>query len=503
MPLVQGQVLQNRYRVARLLGQGGFGAVYRGWDLNLNKPVAIKENLDISPEAQKQFQNEAQILSGLSHPNLPRVTDHFLLPDMGQYLVMDFVEGEDLQSMLDEHGRLPETQVLPWMEQVCDALGYLHTRQPPIIHRDIKPANIKITPQGQAMLVDFGISKIYDPVLKTTVGARAVTPGYSPPEQYGHGTTDQRSDLYALGATMYTLLTGQEPPESIERMANNVPLTPPRQITPMISTSVESAILRACELVTTHRLQSVNEFRQALKSQPFMAMPPVPQPPIAQPRPGTPMPVPTAGPGHLEFRGTWADLLGAVLVVVVLSFVTFGLYAPWGYVHIRRVVIANTYHQNRPLQFDGSGLGAFGQFLIIALLSTVTLGLYAILGFAQVSMLQWEASHTILPDGRRLEFRGSALGLFVETLIVVFFSLITLGLYFFWGYVRLRRYIVSNLYPQQSSQPMQFTGAGTEFFGVMLVNALLSMITFGLYALLMFGEVRTLKWDASNTIVPS
>jgi eukaryotic-like serine/threonine-protein kinase len=266
MPLTPGQVLQSRYRVIALLAQGGFGAVYQSWDNNLGKPVAIKENLDTSPEAQRQFQREASILSNLSHPNLTRVTDHFFIAGLGQYLVMDFVEGEDLQAMLDRARRpLPEAQVLAWIDQVCDALEYLHAQKPSVIHRDIKPANIKITPQGRAVLVDFGISKIYDPQLKTTLGARAVTPPYSPPEQYGQGSTDPRSDIYALGATLYTLLTGQEPPESVDRVSNGLPLTPPRQWMPSLSPQIDAAILRACEINRTQRYQSARELRLALR----------------------------------------------------------------------------------------------------------------------------------------------------------------------------------------------------------------------------------------------
>ena len=164
-----------------MLGQGGFGAIYRAWDLNLESPRAIKENLDTSPQAQRQFKRETQILDKLVHANLPRVIDHLIIPNQGQYLVMDFVEGQDLGEMLWS-GPLPEARLLPWIIQVYDALIYLHAQNPPVIHRDIKPGNIKITPEGKAMLVDFGISKIYDPALSTTVGARAVTPGYSPPE---------------------------------------------------------------------------------------------------------------------------------------------------------------------------------------------------------------------------------------------------------------------------------------------------------------------------------
>jgi serine/threonine-protein kinase len=247
MPLQTGQVINNRYRIAKLLGQGGFGAVYRAWDMNIEASCALKENLDTTPEAQKQFRREAVILANLQHPNLPRVRDHFIIQGQGQYLVMDFVEGEDLQQMLDKQGGpLPESQVLPWIEQVCEALTYLHNQHPPIIHRDIKPANIKITPQGRAMLVDFGIAKVFDPHLSTTRGARAVTPGYSPQEQYGQGKTDARSDVYALGATLYALLTGVEPVESLQRVFSD-PLTAPEGINPTITPKTADTIRQAMQ----------------------------------------------------------------------------------------------------------------------------------------------------------------------------------------------------------------------------------------------------------------
>ena len=113
MTLSVGQVVDNRYRIVKLLGQGGFGAVYRAWDTRLERPCALKENLASYPEAEKQFGKEATILANLNHPNLPRVIDHFTVPEQGQYLVMDFVEGEDLQQMLDRRGPLPEEEVLP------------------------------------------------------------------------------------------------------------------------------------------------------------------------------------------------------------------------------------------------------------------------------------------------------------------------------------------------------------------------------------------------------
>jgi serine/threonine protein kinase len=266
MPLNQGQELNNRYRIVSLIGQGGFGAVYRAWDLNLKRPCAVKENLDTSAEAQKQFDHEMQLLANLHHSNLPRIYDFFFLLGQGQYMVMDFIDGQDLQTMLEAHGPLPEADVVAWVQQICDALSYMHSQTPPVIHRDIKPANIIITSQGRAMLVDFGISKVYDPHLKTTVGARAVTPGFSPWEQYGQGSTDQRSDIYALGATLYTLLTGQEPPESIALMGGTAALDPPRHLNPAISPHVAKTVEKALRTRPTDRFTTAKDLARGLLS---------------------------------------------------------------------------------------------------------------------------------------------------------------------------------------------------------------------------------------------
>lgn len=265
MPISQGEILHNRYRVVKLLGQGGFGAVYRAWDMNLQRPCAIKENLESAAESQEQFQREARMLSNLTHSNLPRVTDYFILPGQGQYLIMDFIEGQDLQDKLDEAGGpLPETRALAWTEGVSDALKYLHSQNPPIIHRDIKPKNIIIDPDGKAFLVDFGIAKVFDASRQTTIGARAVTPGYSPVEQYGHGKTDARSDVYALGATLYSIVTAQVPIESVNR--NETPLVAPRVINSQISPTLENTILTAMELAPSKRYQTMGEFGSALKA---------------------------------------------------------------------------------------------------------------------------------------------------------------------------------------------------------------------------------------------
>jgi len=266
MPLEQGQVLNNRYRIVSLLGQGGFGAVYRAWDINLKRPCAVKENLDATPEAQEQFERTAIILAGLRHPNLALVSDHFFIPGQGQYLVMDYVDGQDLKEILESTGEpISEADAVNWFSQVCDALAYIHGQDPPIIHRDIKPANIKVTPDGKAVLVDFGIAKIYDPNLRTTAGARAVTPGYSPPEQYGMGRTGVRSDIYALGATMYTMLTGLLPPDSVDIMSESVPVPDPiTSKNPKVSAQVNQAVTKAMNVKRRQRFASVTDFKQAL-----------------------------------------------------------------------------------------------------------------------------------------------------------------------------------------------------------------------------------------------
>ncbi len=291
MPLVVGQLLQNRYRIEALLGQGGFGAVYRAVDLNINFRVAIKENLDASPEAQRQFAREAALLVQLRHPSLPRVTDAFFIPGWGSYIVMDLIEGQTLQDMLDHSGAVDEARAVAWLSQVLDALAYLHEQTPPIIHRDLKPANIIVTPQGRATLVDFGIAKVYDPSLLTTTGARAVTPGYSPWEQYKMTGTDTRSDVYAAGATLYALLTGQTPPESIDLMGGLAQLIPPRVLKPRLSPQVEAAIQRAMTIQPTGRFANAGQFRAALSAPPRVTPPMTPtvvvRPPTA-PGPSTP-----------------------------------------------------------------------------------------------------------------------------------------------------------------------------------------------------------------------
>lgn len=266
--LPAGTTLKNNsYRIQRLLGQGSFGAVYLADDLIMNQPCAIKESFDNSPGAQAQFEVEARILANLSHSHLPRVTDNFIEPANGlQYLVMEYVEGQDLGELLEQHGPLPEDKVLAWMDQVLDAVAYLHRYKPrPVIHRDIKPDNIRLLPDGQTVkLVDFGIAKIGGVSDQTWKAARGYTPGFSPPEQYGTGT-DTYSDVYALGATLYNLLTNVIPPESIDIAHSGAKLVPPRHLNPQISLSVEQVVLTAMQLDPQLRFPTAGEIRLALQ----------------------------------------------------------------------------------------------------------------------------------------------------------------------------------------------------------------------------------------------
>ena len=266
MPLKPGATLRHRYRIESVLGQGGMGAVYKAVDINLGVPVAVKENLFTTDEYARQFRREATILASLRHPNLPRVTDHFVVEGEGQYLVMDFIQGEDVRQRLERDGPIPESEALPWFLETCDALSYLHGRQPQIVHRDIKPGNIKITPEGRPMLVDFGLAKIASDTSSTTRGARAMTPGFSPPEQYGMGRTDGRTDIYSLGATIYAALTASIPEDALERALQRAELTPLRKRNPNVSPALARAVEMALAVRPEDRYSTAADFGAALSA---------------------------------------------------------------------------------------------------------------------------------------------------------------------------------------------------------------------------------------------
>jgi len=270
--LTAGTILQNRYRVGSLLNQGGMGAVYRAWDTRLDIPVALKEMTPqpglpsgVLFQLRQQFQQEAQVLARLSHPHLVSVTDFF--EERGNaYLVMNFVEGDNLAKHIEHRGALPEAEVLNWGAQLLSALAYCHSQG--VIHRDVKPLNVIIQPNGQAVLVDFGLVKLWDPHdPRTKTAMRGMgTPEYAPPEQYSGlpSSTDARSDIYGLGATLYHALTGRAPLTATDRIADPRQFAPVRRLNSRVNPRTERVILRAMELERDQRFQSAQEMLAAL-----------------------------------------------------------------------------------------------------------------------------------------------------------------------------------------------------------------------------------------------
>jgi serine/threonine-protein kinase len=278
VPLKAGEVLRGRYRISRIIGQGGMGSIYLADDLRLEgRSCALKEvehDRSLPPElvqqAREQFLREATVLARLDHPNLPKVSDFFSISTR-DYLVMDYVPGKDLRTIMLEarHDNtfLSEGVVLNWAAQLADALEYLHTQDPPILHRDIKPSNLKLTPSGLLKLVDFGLVKLLaSGEVTITVLQGQGTALYTPLEQYGgdSGHTDVRSDIFAFGSTLYHLLTNTPPADARDRFLNPEHLVPPRQINPEISTKTEKAILWAMNLHPDERPASIEEFKNAL-----------------------------------------------------------------------------------------------------------------------------------------------------------------------------------------------------------------------------------------------
>ena len=272
--LAPGTVLQSRYRIIRQLGQGGMGAVYEALDERLDTNVALKETLFADERLRKQFEREARLLARMHHPALPRVSDHFPEGD-GQFLVMQFIAGDDLAEMISRKGgAFPSDQVLTWADQLLDALDYLHTQNPQIIHRDIKPQNLKLTARGQIILLDFGLAKGQaSEVSRITTSASifGYTPNYAPLEQIQGLGTDARSDIYALGATLYHLMTGLKPPDALTRAAAIVngqpdPLQRADQINKAIEPEVAALLERAMAQNREQRYASAVEMRRALQA---------------------------------------------------------------------------------------------------------------------------------------------------------------------------------------------------------------------------------------------
>ncbi|MEB3237294.1 MAG: protein kinase [Candidatus Sericytochromatia bacterium] len=255
--LAPSTLLQERYRITQLVGQGGMGAIYLANDTRFSSKVCIvKEMLDhfTDPEqreiATQNFYREADLLANLDHNAIPEVYDRFTEANR-HYLVMEYIQGTDLEQRMHESmAPFDEKSVIGWAIQCCDVLSYLHHQKPPIIYRDMKPANLILTHFGKIYLVDFGIARFFNPQAR---GTMIGTQGYAPPEQY-RGQVEQRTDIYALGATMHYLLTNRDP-------QNEAPFSfpPVRQLNAEVSEALENIITKMLEPELERRYQTCDE----------------------------------------------------------------------------------------------------------------------------------------------------------------------------------------------------------------------------------------------------
>gem|GEM_PF-1017122 len=264
----KGEVLRGRYEVLEPLGRGASGAVYLVRDMTFGasdvrwvlKEIEISgRSLEEQEEAGTLFDKECALLRSLNHPAIPKLIEHFHHED-GAGLVMEYVEGKSLESMLKEEGKPLEVEkVIEIAEELISILSYLHGQNPhPLIFRDLKPSNIMITGKGRLRLIDFGIARYHTPGKPKDTLVYG-TPGFSPPEQYGLGQTDERSDIYAYGATLYYLLTGEEP----EQFYFNFP--PLRSINSSVPGKLESLVMKCLRREKTERPSSVEQIRVELE----------------------------------------------------------------------------------------------------------------------------------------------------------------------------------------------------------------------------------------------
>ena len=266
--LIPQTILQNRYRIVQMLGNGGMGCVYQAEDMRLNRDCALKQTFFSNDFLRNAFKTEAVLLAKLRHDSLPTVHDHFA-DEHGAFLVMEYIPGEDLAEMLERRGAFPHNLVFVWANQLLQVLDYLHTRVPPIIHRDIKPSNLKLNSADAIVLLDFGLAK-------DMAGGTVVQGGskhFSSLEQRLHSKTDAKSDIYAFGATLYNLVTGKLPPDALDQRHSAVqnglpdPFEPVRNLNPQVSRSLANVIDRAMGLEHKDRPSTAAELLETLNDE--------------------------------------------------------------------------------------------------------------------------------------------------------------------------------------------------------------------------------------------
>ena len=257
-----GSIIDGKYKILNKIGQGGMSVVYLAMNERANKQWAIKE---VRKDGTKDYEvvkqgliAETDILKRLNHPHLPSIIDVIDCDDTF-LIVMDYIEGRTLDHWLKKEGAQPQERVVEWAKQICDVLGYLHSRKPPIIYRDLKPSNVMLKPDGKIMIIDFGTAREFKE--QSIEDTKCLgTQGYAAPEQYGgHGQTDARTDIYNLGATMYHLLTGHNPSLPPYEMY------PIRQWNPALSSGLEAIVTKCTQRNPNDRYQSCAELMYALE----------------------------------------------------------------------------------------------------------------------------------------------------------------------------------------------------------------------------------------------
>ncbi len=267
----EGEVLQERYRIGKQIGQGGMGAVYIATDERFGSTVAIKETLFTDEHFKKAFKREARLLNSLKHSALPKVSDHFI-EDNSQYIVMEYIGGDDLFEMMEKSGRtFSHNEVVDWTKQLLNALEYLHNQENPVIHRDIKPQNLKLTSHGQVVLLDFGLAKGNPTDANHQTAAHSIfgySRNYASLEQIQGTGTDPRSDLYSLAATIYHLITGSPPADALTRVMmvlneEEDPLKPAKEVA-NVDENLSGLLTQTMSLNANQRPQSASEMREML-----------------------------------------------------------------------------------------------------------------------------------------------------------------------------------------------------------------------------------------------
>lgn len=375
--LSTNSIIKNRYLIFKKIGQGGMGAVYQVADTQNNHQVlALKEMSDSAidpaerPQMVAQFEREAKLLQQLNHSNLPYVTDKFSVGDR-HYLVMEFINGRTLHEMLAENQRpFSESLVIQWAHQLCNVLGYLHSQTPKIIFRDLKPDNIMITTDDQVKLIDFGIVRFFTQGKKKDTIALG-TKGYAAPEQFGSGQTDERSDIYSLGATLFHLLTAEDPESHVMK------IPPVRQYNAAVSLPMNELVFRATRPTIQDRFPTMQQMGNSLPSQAQSTSTTVysnPQPTSSARTPARPTARLMQATAKLTAQWSNQQLMMAGIALLAVILASVWLITPiilgtwfWYYVPIIAILAPAIFAATRR-----RGLAGIGQAVAAAVVGSVT-----------------------------------------------------------------------------------------------------------------------------------